>query len=191
MPEMTDIDIDVPNREKILELFKHTPAMMKNKSTCRKHASGVYFHKVPQDPFNGLCAIEYKKAEDLGFFKLDLLNVSIYQDVTSEEHLDELMSQEPIWELLEHKEFCDLLFHLNGHHRICRIMKPDSIEKLAAVLAMIRPGKKHLVGKPWDVVMSEVWKPLKNGEYFWKMSHAYSYAFAVKVHMNLICQELI
>jgi hypothetical protein len=188
---MTDIDIDVPDREKILQIFDNIPAMMKNRGKTKKHVSGVYFHKVPQDPFNGFCSLDYKKSEELGFFKLDLLNVSLYQEIENEEHLTTLMEREPIWELLEHKEFCDLLFHLNGHHGVCQKMKPNSIEKLAATLAIIRPAKKHLIGKSWKQVMEEVWLPPKDDSYYFKKAHAFSYSFTVKVHMNLICEKLV
>jgi DNA polymerase III alpha subunit len=69
-------------------------------------------------------------------------------------------------------------------------MKPQNIEQLAAVLAMIRPAKKHLIGKPWDTVMTNVWKKPTNGDYFFKKSHATAYAVAVTVQMNLICEMI-
>jgi DNA polymerase III alpha subunit len=188
---MTDIDIDVPCRDTVLAAFKHVPAAMQHKGRTKKHASGVYFHKVPVDPFTGLCTVEYKQAEDIGFFKLDILNVHVYQGVKDEAHLIQLMNQTPTWELLEHKEFCDGLFQLHGHHSVCAIMKPKTVEQLAAVLAMIRPAKRYLIGKSWDTVFSEVWNPVATGEYSWKKSHAFSYAFAVMVQINLICEGLV
>jgi hypothetical protein len=69
-------------------------------------------------------------------------------------------------------------------------MRPKTIEQLAAVLAMIRPAKRHLVGETWEKVMKEVWiKPTDNSYYF-KKAHAVSYAMAVVVHMNLICEKV-
>lgn len=186
----TDIDIDTPDRNKILELFPHTPAMIVKNNRKTKHNTGVYFHKVPVDPFTGYCNIDYEKAEDLGFFKIDLLNLNIYKSVKDENHLIELMNREPIWELLHSEEFCDMLFQLRGHHKICETMKPDSVEKLAAVLAMIRPAKNYLIGKDWDTIFSEVWQPPEDGSYYFKASHSISYAMTVIVHMNLICEEL-
>jgi hypothetical protein len=67
-------------------------------------------------------------------------------------------------------------------------MKPTSISQLAAVLAMIRPAKRHLIGKDWDTVMQEVWTKPDGDEYFFKKSHATAYAVAVVVQMNLICE---
>jgi DNA polymerase III alpha subunit len=69
-------------------------------------------------------------------------------------------------------------------------MKPNSIEKLAAILAMIRPAKKHLVGKSWEEVMTEVWVKPTNDDYYFKKSHAIAYATAVVVQMNLICEQI-
>ena len=34
-----------------------------------------------------LSTIDYEKAEDRGYFKLDFLNVSLYKDIKDEEHL--------------------------------------------------------------------------------------------------------
>jgi hypothetical protein len=54
---------------------------------------------------------------------------------------------------------------------------------------MIRPAKRHLIGQPWDTVMSQVWTKPTNGEYYFKKSHATAYAVAVVVNMNLICEQ--
>lgn len=187
----TDIDIDTPDRERLLSLFNNVPATIHQKDRLKKHNTGVYFHKVPVNPYNGYCSLDYKTASKDGFFKLDILNVSIYKDVLSNEHLNDLMEREPIWELLQEKDFCDLLFHLKGHHGVCEVMKPDSILKLAAVLSMIRPAKRHLIGLQWDDILKEVWTKPLNESYYFKKSHAISYAFAVVVHMNLICEQLV
>jgi hypothetical protein len=61
---------------------------------------------------------------------------------------------------------------------------------LAAVLAMIRPAKRHLIGKDWKTVMSEVWTKPDNNDFFFKKSHAIAYAHAIVVQMNLICEGL-
>jgi DNA polymerase III alpha subunit len=69
-------------------------------------------------------------------------------------------------------------------------MKPRTIEQLAAVLAMIRPAKRYLIGKDWNTVLNEVWKKPESEEYFFKKSHATAYAVAVVVQMNLICEQV-
>jgi hypothetical protein len=64
---------------------------------------------------------------------------------------------------------------------------PTSIEQLAMILAMIRPGKRYLVGNTWEVIEKEVWE--KTDEYFFKKSHAVGYAVAIIVQLNLICEQ--
>ncbi len=76
------------------------------------------------------------------------------------------MNTEPLWDLLEQDDFSNLLFHVNGHGNVLRAMKPTSIEQLASVLAVIRPAKRHLIGKDWNTVMSEVWVKPENDEYY-------------------------
>jgi len=190
-PVVTDIDIDVPDRDKVLALFKHTVASNHSGGKNRQHNTGVYFHNVPVDPMTGRCSIDYKEAEDMGYFKIDVLNVSIYKDVRDEAHMDQLLARDPIWELLAEEEFCDMLFHMRGHHSICEQMKPSDLEQVAAVLAMIRPAKRHLIGKSWTEVMANVWTTPTDGSYAFKRSHAFSYALAVVLHMNILTEQLM
>lgn len=185
-----DIDIDFFDRDSILKIIKHIPAAIKQSNgTLKKHNSGIYVQQIPYNPLTNAASIDYKAAEARGYFKIDFLNVSAYAGITSEQHLLKLLSTEPVWDLLQHEEFSSLLFHLKGHHSVLIKMKPDSVEKLAAVLAMIRPGKRHLVGEPWETVMASVWKPDDTGEYYWKKSHAIAYASLIVVQMNFICEQ--
>lgn len=185
----TDIDIDVADRNKLLRLIKNTPAMMNNKGRKQRHNTGVYFHEVPSDPFTGLATVDYTEAEQLGFFKIDILNVNIYESIKDPAELDELMSMEPMWELLEHREVVEQLFHIHGHYDIVRRMRPRSIEQLAAVLAVIRPAKRYLLGKDWDTVFREVWVRPEGDEYFFKKAHAVSYAVAIVVQLNQLVKN--
>jgi hypothetical protein len=185
-----DIDIDFVDREAALGLLKHIRASRIDSDLLVKHNTGVYLHPVPVNAETGLCAVPYNEAESRGYFKIDFLNVSIYKGIQDEAHLVELMNQTPIWELLEQDEFTDMLFHVNGHGDILRQMKPKSVEELAAVLAMIRPAKRYLIGKDWTTVMTEVWIKPDNDDYFFKKSHATAYAVAIVVQMNLICSQI-
>ena len=187
---MPDIDIDFLDREAALKLFKHTVASRVDNAKLVKHNTGVYLHDVPVDAVSNLCAISYEQAEEQSFFKIDFLNVGIYKGVRDEAHLEQLMETEPLWDLLEQDDFNNLLFHVNGHGGILRQMKPTSVEQLAAVLAMIRPAKRYLIGKPWTMVMTEVWTKPETGDYFFKKSHATAYAVAIVVQMNLICEQI-
>jgi DNA polymerase III alpha subunit len=187
---MPDIDIDFIDREQALKLFTHTPASRLDNGKIVKHNTGVYLHEVPIDPISGLCAVTYDRADAEGYFKIDFLNVGIYKGVRDEDHLVYLMNQEPLWDLLLDDEFTNNLFHVNGHGNILRQMKPDSIEKLAAVLAVIRPAKRSLIGKEWSAVLADVWTKPTNNEYYFKKSHAIAYAHAIVVQMNLICEQI-
>jgi hypothetical protein len=185
-----DIDIDFSNREDALKLFKHIRASRCEDEKLVKHNTGVYFHEVPLDAITNLSTIPYHEAEEKNFFKIDFLNVGLYNGVKSEQHLVELMNTEPLWDLLEQNEFVDLLFHINGHGDVLRAVKPTSIEQLAAVLAMIRPAKRYLLGKDWDIILKEIWVKPQSDEYYFKKSHAIAYAQAVVVQMNLICEQI-
>lgn len=186
---MPDIDIDFVDREQALALFEHVRASRVETGQLVKHNTGVYLHAVPVNAVTNLCSIPYDAAEQ-EFFKIDFLNVSMYAGVRDETHLIELMNREPLWDLLEDDSFNSLLFHVNGHGSILRQSRPRSIEQLAAVLAMIRPAKRYLIGKDWTTVMTEVWTLPTTDEYYFKKSHATAYAVAIVVHMNLICEKI-
>ena len=187
---MPDIDIDFADRSKILDIIKNVPAAIDSNGTFKKHNTGVYCHSVPHNPLTGLSNIDYKEAEDRGYFKIDFLNVGIYEKVRNEEHLIQLMETEPLWDLLEQDEFSNLLFHVNGHGHVLRTMKPKNIEELAACLAIIRPAKKYLLGKTWQEIFEQVWTKPTTDEYYFKKAHAIAYAQLVVVQMNLICEEI-
>jgi hypothetical protein len=187
---MPDIDIDFVDRDAALKLFDHVVASRNDNGKLVKHNTGVYLHEAPIDIDTGICSLDYETAEEQGFFKIDFLNVGIYKGVRNESHLMQLLETEPLWDLLEQEDFVNLLFHVNGHGSILRQMKPKNVEQLAAVLAMIRPAKRYLIGSDWNKVMSEVWQKPSSDEYFFKKSHATAYAMAIVVQMNLICESI-
>lgn len=187
---MPDIDIDFADRKKVLDIIEHIPAAMDQNGNFKKHNTGVYCHSIPVNPLTEMSSIEYKEAEKRGYFKIDFLNVNIYKDIRDENHLKTLMETEPLWDLLEQDDFSNLLFHVNGHGAILRRMKPTSVLQLAAVLAMIRPAKRHLIGESWTTVMETIWTKPESDEYFFKKAHAVAYAMAVVVQMNLICESI-
>ena len=190
MVKMPDIDIDFTDRDTALKLFKHVGASRIENNRLVKHNTGIYMHQVPVNALTGLCAVPYDTAEEKEYFKIDFLNVGLYRGIKDEDHLVQLMETEPLWDLLLQDDFTSLLFHVNGHGSILREMKPNSVEQLAAILAMIRPAKRHLIGKDWNTVMLEVWTKPETGDYYFKKSHATAYAVAIVVQMNLICEQI-
>ena len=190
---MPDIDIDFPDRKKALDVIQHIPASIESNGTFKKHNTGVYCHSIPYNPLTDTASIEYKAAEDRGYFKIDFLNVNAYADVRNEEHLVQLLNTDPLWDLLAEKEVCDQLFHINGYHNLVAELKPNSVLELAMVLAMIRPGKKHLIPickqQGFQSINDEIWTKTEDA-YFFKKAHAVSYASVIVVQLNLICEKI-
>lgn len=183
----SDIDIDFADRTLILEKIKHVAAHIKTADSVKKHPTGVYVTDIPYDPINNWSALEYKKAEDRNYIKLDFLNVWVYKYVRDENHLIELM-REPKWSKLTDPTFFKSLIHIGEHYDTMKKMPEpiDSIVRMAMFLAVIRPGKKHLIGKTWKEVKDTVWKIDDSDGYSFKKSHSISYAHLVVVHMNLL-----
>jgi DNA polymerase III alpha subunit len=192
---MPDIDIDFLDRTQILDVIKHVPASIKDKDgTFKKHNTGVYCTSIPYNPLTGAANIDYKEAEQRGYFKIDFLNVSAYNGVRNEQHLISLLDTEPLWDLLEDQMVCDQLFHINGYHTLLSELKPRSIEQLAMVLALIRPGKKYLIHQckklGFGSIETEIWSKPLDGSYTFKKSHAISYAAVIVTQLNLICEQI-
>jgi hypothetical protein len=186
----SDIDIDVADREQALLVVNHTAASIIRDDKNSKHNTGVYFTDIPVDPFTGRASVDYEAAEERGYIKVDILNVGLYQKVKSEQHLQELMQQEPAWDRLYDKDFCSQLIHIGAHYDTL-IRMPEAVNtipRLAMFLAVIRPAKRHLIGRTWREVAETVWERPTDGSYFFKKSHSVGYAHLVAVNMNLLTQ---
>lgn len=190
-----DIDIDTADRTLALKDLPHIPASIIRDGKITKHNTGVYFHAMPIDPITELASISYDKAESIGCFKIDVLNVGVYSLVRNEEHLLELMKRPIDWRVFEYPEFVEKLFHINNYGELTAKLKPKSIEHLAMILSMIRPGKKHLQAKcvtqGFDSIKDEIWNQTPDDGYVFKHSHAISYAVLVYVHANLLIEEAL
>jgi len=189
----SDIDIDFGNRDSALAVLEsYTAAGIVRDGQLIRHNTGIYVTDVPQDPFTGVASLDHRVAEDRGYLKLDLLNVSLYTQIKNEQHLTELMSHDPLWDLLLQPEFCGQLIHIGNHYdTLIRMPEPvDSIPRMAMFLALIRPAKRHLIGQKWVDVAKTVWDRPIDDEYYFKKSHAVAYAHLVAVHMNLICEQI-
>jgi hypothetical protein len=186
----SDIDIDVADREQALSVLKHTAASIVRDNKIAKHNTGVYFTDIPVDPFTGRASIDYETAEELGYIKVDVLNVGLYQQIQSEQHLHELMNQEPAWDKLYDPDFCSQLIHIGAHYDTLVKMPEavNSIPRLAMFLAVIRPAKRYLIGRTWREVAETIWERPTDGSYFFKKSHSVGYAHLVAVNMNLLSQ---
>lgn len=185
----TDIDIDMADRTKLLAHIKYTDASMINPEShiIKKHNVGIYVQEIPTFLDTNLATIDYKVAGEYGYFKLDVLNNSIYEMVKDEAHLDKLMSIEPDWDILLNRDIVSNLFQIGRHYETVSRWKPKSINQLAMFIAMIRPSKKYLLDyNTWDDVEKEIWDvPVNNASYF-KKSHSIAYANVIRIQLNLL-----
>jgi len=182
-----DIDIDFANRDSILKLIPHTPARMVSNGQVRRHNSGVYITHIPQDPVHGCAALDYETAEQRGYFKIDFLNMSVYQLVQDTAHYEQTLAATPPWDRLwQDTEWASKLVHVGNYTELLKTMRPKTIPQMAAFISIIRPGKAHLQNKNWQEVFASVWDGDDSRGYTFKKSHAVSYAALVALHMNLI-----
>ncbi len=187
MIKLPDIDIDFANRETILSKLKHIPATL---DTGKKHNTGAYFVDIPVDPMTGQASIDHEVAEERGYFKVDFLNVNVYQGIKDEDHINRLLEKTPNWKRLWlDEEFCSKVIHVNGHYDLMTQMKPDSIVRMAMFLAVMRPGKANLRQHNWKDIAEKVWIKPEDGSYYFKKAHAVAYAHLVAIHVNLLEEQ--
>lgn len=182
-----DIDLDLADRSQLMKLIECVPARQMHQGQVRKHNSGVYVTDIPYDPINECATLDYEEAEKRGYFKIDLLNMSVYQLVNSPEHYEELLAQEPNWSRLwTDPEWAKQLVHVGNYTDLLASMKPDSIPRMAAFISIIRPGKAHLQNCPWAEVFDSVWNGDDSKGFVFKKAHALGYSKLVALHMNLL-----
>jgi hypothetical protein len=183
----TDIDIDFPDRDAALIGLMHVAASMEQKGQPARHPTGVYFQNVPTDPLTTFSSLTYEEAAECGYFKVDFLNNSIYAKVRDEDHLIALMA-DPEWDMLEVEEIVSMLAHIHSSFGMVKAIRPKNVDDLAVVLALMRPGKRHLMGKPRAEIDAEIWRPGNDGFVF-KRAHAIAYAVSIVVQLNLLCEQ--
>lgn len=184
MVKLPDIDIDFANRDDILSKLKHIPATL---DSGKKHNTGAYFVDIPVDPMTGQASIDHETAEGRGYFKVDFLNVNVYQGIKNEEHMNTLLAKEPNWQRLwTSKEFCEKVIHVNNHFDLLQQLKPDTMTRMAMFLAVMRPGKANLRNYDWKTIAKTVWDKPADGSYYFKKAHAVAYAHLVALHINLL-----
>jgi DNA polymerase III alpha subunit len=188
----TDVDIDCFGRDKILQGLECVYGRIdRPNDKAEKHNTGVYFQNIPRDPTTNISTIDHRIANEYGYFKIDFLNVNMYEGVKSEAHLLALLDKEPPWDFFQYQEITDKLFHLNGYSHLLQKFKPTNVEDLAMILAMIRPAKAYLQNESWDKVCAEIWdKNLDRTDYHFKRSHSIAYSLAVIVNLNLLIEQL-
>ena len=178
----TDIDVDVADRDSLLRHIKHIRAYG-NKDGV--HKVGIYIQDIPYNPILDASVVDFKDAGELGFFKFDILNNSIYEGIEDEDHLDRLTA-DPVWSWFEDKELVKQLAHVHDYSDMVATMKPQSVEQLAMVLALIRPAKNYLIGRTWEQIEIDIWSKPADGGYYFKKAHAIAFAVSIIVQLNRI-----
>lgn len=188
----TDVDIDVFKRDKILEGIECIFGRIdRPDNKFEKHPTGVYFQNIPRDPVTNISTLDHRIASDYGYFKIDFLNINMYEGIKSEEHLLELIDKEPPWDFFLYQEITDKLFQLKSHSNLLTRYSPKSIEDLAMILAIIRPAKAYLQSTNWNKIKEEVWnKELDKTDYQFRRCHAISYSIAIIVNLHLLIEKL-
>lgn len=187
----SDIDIDGPtdfNPSKI-NLPWTRASLVKPDMNLGPHPCGYYPQTIPKDPVTGLSAIPYSAAESIGFVKIDFLHVHLYDAFKDRQEIDDLCEKDPNWDLLLMDEVHPKLFQLSRHGELLKKCKPRSISKLADVLALIRPGKKHLLEKylKYGEAISDLLYE-QTDEFTFKKAHGISYAILIALQLHLIEQ---
>lgn len=183
-----DIDIDVKNNTELFAKLNVIRASLVKDNELKPHPCGVYFQYMAIDPITNVAAIPYDKAEDLGYFKIDLLNLGIYSKFESRDEIKQLLEIEPNWNLLSDREVVSSLFQINKHYDLINQIKPKSIIELAECLALIRPQKMHLVNLYMNnkqTALKYLWNQEDDG-YAFKKAHAISYAMVIILQLHLL-----
>lgn len=184
-----DIDIDVPPSFD-RKMFPWARASVVRDGVLTPHPCGMHPQSIPVDPVTNLSAIPYDSAEDLGYFKIDFLHLTVYDKFSSRSEIDALLNVEPDWTLLQVPSNHEKLFQLANHGELLLKLKPSNILELADVLALIRPGKRNLVPlyqKDKSSARRLLWAKGDEG-YSFKKSHALGYAYVVWLQLHLIEQ---
>jgi hypothetical protein len=189
-------DVDIDTTSKTDKKQYGIPAMIYNEDQERinPHPSGVYLEEVPIDKLTGLCSFDYKYGDEKGFMKVDILHNTVYDIFKSKKEVLEASENDIDWSILEDRKVVESLPHIAKHYDIIQKLKPKSVEDLADVLALIRPGKSNLIDsyiQNKEQTRRNLYKRPKTGMYF-KKSHAISYALMIKTliykkHQAMIC----
>lgn len=184
MTHRTIFDIDIDIKSSTDRSTYGTRAMIYNKETQRiqPHPSGVYLGLVPIDGITKLAAFDYEYGDEQGFMKVDLLSNTVYDQFKSKQEVYDAVDGTIDWNIFKKRSVVESLPHLGKHFDIVEMLEPKSIEDLADILALIRPGKDHLLPqykKNKEQTRRQLYKRPRTGMFF-KKAHAISYALMIK-----------
>lgn len=183
-----DVDIDTPTNFKPNTIFPWVRASVVKDDELSPHPCGYYPQAMARDELTGLAAIPYDVAEDSGFFKIDFLHLGVYDNFSSRDEIEQLLTMEPDWTLLVDPIHQKKLFQLSKHGDVLDAVRPKNIEDLADVLALIRPGKKNLLKlyKSQKEATRRILYAKDEKGFSFKKSHAIAYAMVIVLQLHLI-----
>jgi DNA polymerase III alpha subunit len=181
-----DIDIDIDPLADLTGMNFVRASMIEN-DKIKQHPVGVYFQSIPIDMDSGLAAIPYRHAQEYGFIKIDLLNLNLLKNFESRKEVLAVLNIKPDWTLLQDETIVKRLFHIKNHFDLVSKCKPQSVEDLADILALIRPNKIKFIDK-YLKSKKEIRKFLydKIDDSDLRKSHAIAYALNIVLQINLI-----
>ena len=185
-----DVDIDFQTTFDPLDYFEEAVrASMVKDGELKKHPAGAYFQNIPKDKITQLAAIPYQQAEELGYFKVDFLHLSILDEFENKKEIKVLLKTDPDWLLLQSPSVVSKLFQIHNHFDIVSKIKPQSVQELADCIALIRPAKRHLIDayiKDKSLIRQELYRKPEDGKYYFKRGHAIAYALNIVLQLHLI-----
>ena len=209
MGNIPDVDLDFGDRDAALASLSNITVaseLTTDRTPLVKHNTGLYVQKIPDDPLTGMATYPFNMAEEIGYYKIDVISFKVYKGVDSEAHLIDLLehaeSDEFDWtrfldgKYYSHRDTDLRVTHLANHMDVVEQYPPQSVDDVAILIALIRPRKKYLIGEPWNVIEDKIWKKLpeedsdKKGAYFFKKSHAVAFALVILVHLQLLDSQL-
>lgn len=194
-----DVDVDVsPSFKRFLEGHSKEYHIVRasvyndDKKRMVPHPSGYYFDSdVFVDSLTGNASFDYEDGEEF-FQKIDILNNSIYQNFSSKKEMMEVLNMETDWDLLLDESFVYKLPHIGTHFSLIEQLRPRDVHDLADVLALMRPGKLHLVEsyvRQKKSTRRQLYTRPVNGKHYFKKSHSYAYAMSIILMMNFYQKE--
>lgn len=185
-----DIDLDFkPSFDPRTVFPQAVPASMVRDDDLAKHPCGHYFQDIAVDDATGWSAIPYEEAEVMGYFKIDFLHLSTLDYFESKKEIRALLKREPDWSLLLDETNVSKLFQISKHHNIISQVKPQSIQELADIVALIRPNKRHLLSdykKNKTKTRPLLYRQGSDDKSSFKRSHAIAYAMTIVLQLHLI-----
>jgi hypothetical protein len=187
---MADIDIDFQTNFDPTKIFDDIiPASMVKKGKLVKHPCGHYFQSIPIDPHTGLAAIPYEQAEELEYFKIDFLHLSVLDHFENKNEIRTLLKLEPNWKLLLDQQSVQKLFQIHRHSKLLARVQPQSVQELADCVALIRPTKKHLIDQYMadkEQTRPQLYRQKDDDKSSFRRSHALAYALTIVLQLHLI-----